>query len=158
MITDHYLIHEHTMALIPAKSIEYDTVVIEQNRKIHVRQTPLEIIKAACYNEWYTYDGRRRAVSHHTNFQKKIPIPINARKGIFFFPTYSPLRFDNIWLSYRHISRTIVISQKPAKSKIIFCNGIELTMNVSVHILMRQMERTFECMWRMGEGVGSILD
>src|SRR5690625_1097525 len=151
-VQSKYIIHEHTMALIPARSIEYDTVVMEQDKKVHVRKTPLEIIKAACHDEWYTYDGRRRAVSHHTNFQKKVPIPINAEKGIFFFPTRSPSHFETIWLSYKHIIQTIEISRKPAQTKIIFYNGVEIVVPISSHILRRQMERTFECMWRMGGG------
>lgn len=71
------MINEQTVALLPAKQIEYDTIVLEHEKKYHVRQTPFHIIKAACCNNWCTYEGRRKAVIYHTNFKQKTPIPIN---------------------------------------------------------------------------------
>jgi len=48
-----YVLNERTMALLPAK-INYDTIVIEQSKNIS-HTTPLKIIKAACYSEWFNY-------------------------------------------------------------------------------------------------------
>lgn len=149
MIRDDYLINENTLALLPVKQIDFDTNVIETAQKIKVRKTPLELIKAACYSEWVTYEGRRQAVIHHTSFKRKVPIPINIRKGIYFFPTHSPTSIYNTWISYHHIDKIKTNSCNQTKAMIIFCNGLKLSVNISYHILDKQMKRTFECMYRM---------
>ena len=137
------------MALLPAKVIDYDTIVLEQTRTLYIQQTPLEIIKAACYNEWYTYEGRREAVMRHTNFRNKVPIPICSHKEIYFFPTHSPNLFENHWLSYKHIVKTTSISRNAKTSTITFLNGAKRTIPMSSYSLNNQMKRTFECMYRM---------
>src|SRR5690625_7827007 len=105
MIMDYYRINENTLALLPAKQIDFETIVIETDQIIKVRKTSLELIEAACYNEWSTYEGRRQAVIHHTNFKRKVPIPINIKKGIYFFPTHSPTSIHNKWISFQHIDQ-----------------------------------------------------
>ena len=149
MIMENYSINENTLALLPAKQIDFDTIVIEKDRKIKVRKTSLELIKAACYNEWSTYEGRRQAVIHHTNFKRKVPIPINIRNGNYFFPTHSPTSIYNKWFSYLHIDEINKHPSNPTKTIITFYNGIELCVNIPYHLLDKQMQRTFECMYRM---------
>jgi competence protein ComK len=118
-IKSNYIIHENTLALIPAKQPTYDTIVMETHQKLKVRKTPLQLIKAACYHNWSTYEGRRQAVIHHTNFRKKIPIPINTTKAIYFFPTQSPTNYENHWLSYRHIEKIKKCATNPNKTIIV---------------------------------------
>ena len=145
---ENYSINENTLALIPARNIDYQTIVAEKTRKLYIRKTPLEIVKTACYQQWYTYEGRREAVMRHTNFRRKVPIPINHQKGIYLFPTDSPKSFENVWISYKHIATTKALAN--GKSAVIFYNGLQLTLNISHYILRKQMNRTFECMYRMG--------
>src|SRR5699024_3673494 len=153
-VEENYLIHENTLALIPARKLDYQTTVLEYNRQLHIQKTPLEIVKAACYDEWYTYEGRRRAVMYHTNFKRKVPIPINPQKNIYLFPTHAPSNFENTWISYKHIANTNPSTKNPETSTIIFYNGLKLTLNMSHYSLRSQMNRTFECMYRMGAGLG----
>ena len=148
-IKDTYLINEDTIVLIPARHIEYQTIVLERDRKLFVRMTPLEIVKLACINEWCTYEGRRKSVMYHTNFKRKIPIPISSQKQIYLFPTHSPSHFDNIWLSFKHIIHTKKSTQNRNSSVVIFNNNTKLTLNISHYTLRQQMKRTFECVWRM---------
>lgn len=146
---DNYLINENTLALLPAKQMDFDIKVLETARKLKVRKTSLDLIKAACYTEWSTYEGRRQAVIHHTRFKRKIPIPINIKKGILLFPTHSPTSIHNKWISYKHIDNIIESTCDPTKATIIFRNGIKLPVNISYHILDKQMQKTFECIYRM---------
>lgn len=154
MILEDYIINENTQALLPARQIDFDTIVIEKGRKIKVRKTSLELIKAACYNEWSTYEGRRQAVIHHTNFKRKVPIPINIRKGNYFFPTHSPTSIYNKWFSYQHINEIIKHPSKLTKTIITFYNGMELCVNIPFNVLDKQMQRTFECIYRMKRKFG----
>lgn len=148
-VVDTYDINEHTLALLPAKHIEYQTKVLEQDRELYVRMTPLEIVKYTCYNEWCTYEGRRDAVTYHTNFKRKIPIPINIQKQIYIFPTDSPSDFDNIWISLNHIIHTKKSTQDAKKSIVFFSNKTKLTINISHYSLRKQIDRTFECKFRI---------
>jgi len=68
-----YTTIRETLALFPAKHFEYDTIVIERERKLYIRQTPLQIIKASCQNYWSTYEGRRDAV---------VALRMSNKKGI----------------------------------------------------------------------------
>lgn len=149
MIIDNYLINENTLALLPAEQIDFDINVLETAQIIKVRKTSLELINAACYTEWSTYEGRRQAVIHHTRFKRKIPIPINIKKGIYFFPTHSPTSIHNKWISYKQIDKITEDPCNPIKAIIIFRNGTKLSVNISYHILDKQMQRTFECIYRM---------
>ncbi len=154
MILEDYIINENTQALLPARQIDFDTIVIEKGRKIKVRKTSLELIKAACYNDWSTYDGKRQAVIHHTNFKRKVPIPINIRNGNYFFPTHSPTSIYNKWFSYKHIYEIMKHPNKLTKTIITFYNDMELCVNIPFNVLDKQMQRTFECMYRMKRNFG----
>src|SRR5690625_4044178 len=78
MLLQHYKINDKTMALAPAKEIEYDTIVYETDRKFYIKQTAIQLIHQACLNHWSTYEGRRKAVMHHLNYRRKVPIPIDT--------------------------------------------------------------------------------
>ncbi|MEI3613596.1 competence protein ComK [Pseudogracilibacillus sp. SO30301A] len=147
-IKSDYIINENSLALLPARQIEFESIVIETDQIIKVRKTQLELIDETCHIECCTYEGRRNAVIHHTNFKRKVPIPINIQKGIYFFPTHSPSDINNKWISYQHIYK-IKESSCPSKSNIIFNNGLKLSVKVPYEVLDRQMQRTFECMYRI---------
>lgn len=147
-IAASYQISPKTLALLPAKQIAYDTIAIEQNATKHIRMTPLQIIQAACYNNWTTYEGRRQAVHHHTNFKQKVPIPIDIQKGIYFFPTQSPNNIHTIWIAYQHIAH-LTKATHTNHTIIHFTNGQTLELDISMHILQKQIERTFQCKWKI---------
>src|SRR5690625_883559 len=148
-VSPTYKINTHTQALLPAKEINYQTIVIEENKILYVRQTPLEIIRQGCVDAWSDYDSRRNAVMHHTNFIQRLPIPVHIRKAFYFFPTHSPKHSDNCWIAYQHILMVDKASKyqagKQAQSVIYFKNNEKLFLDVSLHTLEKQMQRTFEC-------------
>lgn len=145
MVLDHYCINEHTVALLPAKEIDYQTTVLEVNHIHRVVQTPLQLIKNACLFNWSTYEGRRQAVMYHTNYRNKVPIPINKSKNIYAFPTHSPINFNCNWFFPNHILQ-IKKNMKQNNSTIYFSNNRTLTIDVSFHILEKQFQRTLYCM------------
>ena len=148
-----YTIGPQTLALLPAKQIDYDTILINESDIKYVCQTPLTLIKSACFHNWTTYEGRRQAVIHHTNFKQKTPIPISIDSGMYFFPTHSPSSIHNNWIAYKQIASIHKAPQH--QSMIHFKNGQTLTLDISMHILKTQIERTFECMYRI-EGIKCV--
>lgn len=70
----------------------------------------------------------------------------------YFFPTHSPTSIYNKWFSYQHIASIKESTTHPTKTIITFNNGTEICVNVSPHIVDKQMQRTFECIYRMRRG------
>lgn len=144
-----YLIHENTFALIPGKSMDYETIVLESDQKRYVHKTALEIIEYSCTMlDWVNYESRRRVTMLHTNFKQKVPIPVSILKKIYFFPTHSPKHIDNIWLAYKNIldfQSMQDVSDQP-QTIVRFINGESLILNISFHTLQSQMNRTFQIM------------
>ncbi|GGM40547.1 hypothetical protein GCM10011351_28430 [Paraliobacillus quinghaiensis] len=125
VVIDYYVTNR-TIALLPVKHFEYDTVVIEVGCKKYVKQTALQIIKQACLDGASSYQGRRSAVSYKTGIKRKVPIPINLVKNIYAFPTQSPSQYDCSWIFYNHIlcvTPNVPTSETDYKSIITFKNN-----------------------------------
>jgi|SRR5690625_971243 len=141
-IKDSYNINVHTQILIPARHIEYETIVWEKERKLYVKDNPLKIIQKACLNRWSTYEGRRNAVIHHLNYQRKVPIPIDTEESIVAIPTHSPSNFDCHWLILHNIMK-IVGNKK--QSTVLFVNGQTINLDISQYSARQQYSRAFDC-------------
>lgn len=148
-IKNSYITNKSTVAIIPAKQIDFDSIVIEKSRKFYVRQTPLEIIKASCLEYWSNYEGRRNAVIHHTGFKEKVPIPINLREEMVAFPTHAIKHFDCSWLLYNHILQLERVKDDSTKTLITFTNGKTLLLNVSEKSIETQLLRSLEIIQRI---------
>lgn len=148
-IEPDYSINKSTIAIIPAKQIEFDSIVIEESQKFYIRQTPLQIIKASCLEYWSDYEGRRKAVIHHTGFKEKVPIPINSQEVMVAFPTHAIKHFDCSWLFYNHILQHERVKDDPTKTLITFTNGQTLSLNVSAKSIKTQLTRSLEIIQRI---------
>lgn len=153
MIKQSYQINLRTLGILPAKQIEYDTIVIEEHQTLYIRQTPLEIIQESCINDWASYEGKRKAVSHHMNITYKVPIPISLTENLYFFPTHSPRDINNCWIGAHHIAHIMKHPHSRRKSIIQFQCGRKLTLDVSEYILQQQMNKTRACMYKIGQTV-----
>jgi len=148
-VLEDYTIQSNSIALLPAKCIEYHTIVLTSNEKLYIKRTPLEIIKASCYQNFSSYEGRREAVKHLTDFQKKLPIPVNTFQDIYAFPTKSPTSDDCVWLFYHHIKKIVdnhkIDMECEFPSTVHFVNNTELSLNISHFSLSHQFYRTAVC-------------
>ncbi|MEH7379101.1 competence protein ComK [Bacillus sp. JJ1533] len=146
-IQEFYEINPQTEAILSVAEIEYSAIVLEEDRKILVRQTPLQIIKTACLEGGASYEGRRKAVIHLTGAIQKVPIPINPRRKIFAFPTHSPTTFECNWIFFHQIKAIAPakISSPTIQSIIYFKNNQSLSMNESCYVLQKQYQRTAMC-------------
>ena len=143
-----YQITSRTMALLSVAHMEYSTIVLEVDRQLFVRLTPIQIIKASCLDGGSTYDGRRSAVTHHTGSKQKVPIPIIPHDDIYAFPTHSPTAFGCNWLFFNHVKYISTFTppgETSRQSSITFHNGQSITLNESHYVLNKQMERTAMC-------------
>lgn len=149
-IEQSYIIKDKTIALVPAKEIDYDSIVVESESLRYIKQTPEEIIKESCLEYWSDYEGRRKAVIQKTRFKEKVPIPINPKQGIIAFPTHAIKSIDCCWLMPKHILRYDVIKGNPNyKTIVTFTNRRTLKLDVSIRSFKSQINRAFEIMYRI---------
>jgi competence protein ComK len=148
-VLPNYEINKETMALIPAKHFDYETIVLESNQTLYIKQRPMEMIKAACLEGGSTYEGRRKAVIYQSVAQHKVPIPIHPAEQIFAFPTHSPDLYECHWLFYHHVKSITPDPKTPRNSIITFTNhGEPLIIDVSHNSLEKQLQRTSFCIVR----------
>ncbi|WP_179151994.1 competence protein ComK [Oceanobacillus senegalensis] len=156
-ILNDYTITPNTMALIPAKEIEYETMVVEQDKWIPVKRTAIELIRSSCQDYLCTYEGRRNAVINRTGFKKKVPIPLYPELNLYIFPSHSIKDQECHWFLYHSILdiKKDYASTSPEQHSIItFMNGTQHRMEVTRYILQKQMKRTLTCI----KGLQTIME
>ncbi|WP_047982620.1 competence protein ComK [Ornithinibacillus contaminans] len=153
-ILPQYQIHEKTMALIPAKHIDYATIAIEQDQKLFINQNPKQIMKQNCLDHLASFEGRRDAVTHQIGYKRKVPIAINPSRNLFTFPTHSPDNHNCHWIFYHHILKISASTKSPNHSIITFTSGEQLQVRISFYVLEKQIHRTAMCVFRFGKVVG----
>ena len=141
------------MVLAPAKMITYQTKIIEENATYYTEASAKQVIDSACLRAWTTYEGRRKAVIAHTGMKRKVPIPICAGENITFFPTHAVDYYDNHWLSLEHILKVEACKNEKNLAKVIFKNGYSMLIPCTAYTIERQIERAFECSYRMKHGI-----
>lgn len=147
-ILSDYCVNKETLALLAAYAPDYDTIVIEADRELKIRKTPLQLIKQACLSGGASYAGRRDAVRYLTGAKNKVPIPVYPDQKIYAFPTKSPKQYECCWIFYDHI-HTIKqhrFQDHSIGTMIIFKNGRQLPLSVSLYTIEKQIHRTSQCM------------
>lgn len=149
-IEQTYIIKKLTSGILPARQIDYDSIVIEGEKTLYIRQTPLDIIKQSCIDNWSSYEGRKEAVIHHTGFKQKLPIPVNKQIPIVAFPTHALKHINCAWLMYDHVVNYVPAKSDPTKkTTITFLNGKSITIDVSIRSFTSQMTRSLEVIQRI---------
>ncbi|MCM3742411.1 competence protein ComK [Oceanobacillus luteolus] len=135
-----YFIHLDTMALLPAKHHLYGTHVVEFDKEVFVKDTPLDLIKGVLLHNYSSLEATRRTVKLHTGYWKKVPIPIYLGE-LYMFPTHAMVHFDCCWIAYHHVSE-IRDGSHSEEAIVLFKNGQEIKFPVSASSLRRQRKRT----------------
>lgn len=120
------------------RSVVYDA----KNGRLYSKQSPFQLINELCMRYFITYKARRQCVVHHLGYAYKTPIPISNRDSLHVFPTASPRSRECVWLFLHQIDG---VAADAKRTKIIFKNGYELTIDVPKHIIQTQMERLNTC-------------
>lgn len=137
-----YIITEKTIAIFPAKQIDYQSIAIEKDTTKQIQQTPIEIMHQSCLTYWSSFEGRREAVMTHTGYKEKVPIPINIHKEIIAIPTHGLRHIDCSWLMLNHILHYERNGNK--KTTITFTNKKSTTLNISIRSFQSQFKRALE--------------
>lgn len=138
----HYEINERSIALIPVNHTDYQTLAIETDKKLYIKKTPFEIIERGCLDNFSSFEGRRKSITHLTGFKRKTPIPISVYRNIFVFPTHGYKDLSCCWIFPKHIESIVEKKINDNKSIILFKNGLEVSVEVSRRDLIKQWERT----------------
>src|SRR5690625_5946515 len=69
-ILSTYIITTKTYALIPTRSTDHQTKVIEEDHTYYVNQSPLELIKLNCLLNGSDFTGRAKSITYHLNFKR----------------------------------------------------------------------------------------
>lgn len=138
---NHYAISEQTEAIIPARHIDYQSIIYERDKRIYVNQRPLSMIKAGCIKGGATYEGRVIAMQQLLQIRQKVPVPIQPHRHIYAFPTASPRNFDCSWIFPNHIQAII---DEHVGVTVVFTHTRQ-HLNLSLHTLKRQLNYTTRC-------------
>ncbi|MFD2637653.1 competence protein ComK [Piscibacillus salipiscarius] len=128
---DHYFINNHTMVISPHYDPIYQSKIIEVNRTILSRQTPIQIIDSSCIARGgATLDGRKKAIEFVTKKKVMIPIPVEPSKGIILIPTMKVRHPDCTWIAYCHVKDSVPIAGKKDECNVLLSNN--QTYNVDI--------------------------
>ena len=144
MLEETYTINTETLALIPSINKKYETVVIENDKILFVKQTPLEIIEHTLYQQWTTYEGRRKVVMHYTSYQRRVPIPIDIINHIVAIPTHTERDENCKWIIYSQIANFFTGSNDE-ETIIVFKNDQHMKLDISSINLRKQCDRAMTC-------------
>ena len=134
---NQYRINSFTMALIAAKHMSYQTIILDA-RGVYVSTVPIiSMMKMACNEVFSNYKSRRDVGRDYFNHYKKSPIVIDHEKGIYAWPTKSPSSPDCMYIFQEHV--TSIDNQK--YPTISFSNKMTLQLNCSNFTYNKQKDR-----------------
>lgn len=136
-----YKITDNTLALISGADAYYGTKILDvtQSTEIYVDERIHDIIVANCMEYGSSFIGRRDYSQKVLQSNRNLPIAIQPKKGMFFFPTSSIYKQGGIMLAYFQIE---AYQKNGTLTKVVFTNQQVLYINVSFNKFDEQMKRT----------------
>ncbi|WP_223701125.1 competence protein ComK [Sutcliffiella deserti] len=138
-IISEYTISHTTIAILPNLHPEYQTMIIDMEGIFYTKDRSGVILNRSCLKYGASYDGRKEAATHLTNYVQKTPILISEVEGIIALPTHSPEHEDCAWILYHQIKEI-----KPSKRTccmIKFHNYTELEVKISSQTMRQQIQK-----------------
>ncbi|WP_341301673.1 competence protein ComK [Lysinibacillus sp. FSL H8-0500] len=146
-----------TMLYMP----EYDafgnlcTRVIEKDNEYVSKLAPTKLID---FNLRYfgsslrgAFDGSKMVLGK----LNKNPIVIHERCNILWIPSKSPLQPQCSWFAVHHIDDYVAVDKK--RTKIIFMNGMDITVEISVKALEYRIQRAFLLKYKLEKRTKHLL-
>lgn len=134
---ENYEINLKTMAIIPIGKKK--TKIIEENNEIIINNDTFKIIDHSCRYFGSSYDGRHYGTQEITGISYKTPIIVEETQNIIFFPTANAKSNDCMWIS---LDKIMDYYEKDYETKLIFKNGYELKLDISLSSLQNQILRS----------------
>lgn len=132
-----YEINSKTLAIIPFSTTS--SKIIEEETEFIIDKTPIEIIDHSCRFFGSSYIGRHEGTKEVIGINYKTPILIEETRNLIFFPTCSSRMNNCCWISLEQIQN---YTKYCNVSKVIFKNGQELTLDISLGSLENQILRS----------------
>lgn len=136
---EQYEINASTLAIIPID--ENTTQIVEQEEAFTISKNSLEVIDGSCRYFGSSFSGREIGAKSLIGSNYKVPIIVEETKRIIFIPLSSPKFSLCEWVSYQHIH---TYERNGGKTKIIFDNGKEIEIKISVYSLENQILRAMK--------------
>lgn len=147
MIYESLIVNEDTLAILPAESYEYESVLLSKGgQRTKVMRAQTEIIKDSCTEYMEPYEYVRKIIKDTFEYHQKTPIFICPNLFIYMFPTCSPSNENVIWINAIHVAATYKNPLNDGHTDIIFKCKTELTVDVSLHTIKEQYKRTHKIM------------
>ena len=134
---ENYEINLKTMAIIPIGKDK--SKIIEENNEIIINNNTFKIIDHSCRYFGSSYEGRHHGTIEITGISYKTPIIVEETQNIIFFPTSNAKSIDCMWISLDKIRDYY---EKDYVTKLIFKNGYELNLDISLGSLQNQILRS----------------
>lgn len=135
---NQYRISSFTMALIAARHMSYQTIILD-TRGVYVSTvSTISLLKMACNEVFSDYKSRRDVGRDYFNHYKKSPIVIDYEKEICAWPTKSSSSPDCMYIFQKHVASI----DKQKNPTISFSNKMTLQLNCSFFTYNNQKDRS----------------
>ena len=134
-----YEISKGTLAIVP--NDKKGSLVLEDEDRYIVDDSPYEIMEESCKYFGSTYQGRRQAAKEILGAEYKVPVVVQDEDNLIIFPTTSPDADDCVWISLKRVTKIEKIDAN--NTKIIFDNKKEIIVNCSFRSIENQLSRAY---------------
>ncbi|MYL34252.1 hypothetical protein GLW08_10285 [Pontibacillus yanchengensis] len=134
-----YTITDDTMGIFWNDDPYYSSKILEPNKVILCRKSPIQIISQSCIMNESTLDKRRKDMESTLQSNSKLPIAINPEAHLYFFPTRSPRSVYCNWIAFYHV---LAYDENKEESLIIFSDQTKVKLTTPGLSLQKQMHRT----------------
>ncbi len=134
----NYEINQGTLAIIPIR--ENQCKIMEEDKDYIINYSSFDILDHSCKYFGSSYLGRKEGSQDLLGYNYKIPIIVEEKNNLVFFPTTSPEGTDCIWIAVNKIK--YYRKEKYNTSKITFYNEKTLNVPLSYRALQNQILRS----------------
>lgn len=131
----NYCISNKTLLVVPKGKSK--STIIEKLKNYDVDNNTLQVMEDSC-----SYFGSNYYTRLHNTYQVmkskyKVPIIVEEKNNIVFFPTNSPNNPNNVWICYNNVKEYLpYLNGKQVKVR--FNNSFELILDVSYYSFNQQ--------------------
>ena len=133
----NYEVSKGTLAIVPNE--KESSLVLEDNERYIINQTPFSIMEESCKYFGSTYEGRKNGAKNILGAEYKVPIVVEDSDNLIVFPTTSPLSEDCVWISLKRVKKIEKIDTN--NTKVIFDNNKEIIVDCSYRTMENQLSR-----------------
>lgn len=139
-IEKEYIIHEHTMCILPYYTVngELYSLVLERYRAVKVAMKPLRIIDESCMFYGSSRKGRTESAHSILSGKKMLPVMISLTHKLCMIPTCSPLKSSCVWLAYQHVMKTFENSK--GQAQVLFTNHNRMNITITKKTLLTKLD------------------